>query len=268
MNSRIITNRPLDINKQAVEASFSKAAEHYDQFAQLQRDIGVQLLKGISADKPSNVLDLGCGTGYFSEKLADIYPHSALTCFDLSSAMLEQVKQKDLAQVTCLQGDIDKLPFPKNVFELIFSNLVVQWSEDLGSCLQQLKESLTTGGQLHIATLLDGSLNELTQAWKSVDGDPHTNSFLSLTFIKGLLASLGFQSLKITTETRTLEYQNVLEVMRALKGIGANHVHGHQRPELQGRRLIKQLEKGYLPFVNEHGLLNLTYQVCYIEAVK
>ncbi|WP_037028264.1 malonyl-ACP O-methyltransferase BioC [Psychromonas aquimarina] len=268
MNSRIITNGPLDINKQAVEASFSKAAEHYDQFAQLQRDIGLQLFKQLSADKPANILDLGCGTGYFSEKLADFYPHSSLTCFDLSSAMLEQVKQKNLVQVTCQQGDIDKQPFPKNFFDLIFSNLVVQWSADLGCCLQQLKESLTTGGKLHISTLLDGSLHELTQAWKSVDSHPHTNSFLSLAVIEELLAPLAFQSLKITTETRTLEYDNVIEVMRALKGIGANHVHGHQRLKLQGRQLINQLEQGYSPFVNDNGLLNLTYQVCYIEAVK
>ncbi|WP_019614506.1 malonyl-ACP O-methyltransferase BioC [Psychromonas ossibalaenae] len=268
MNSKIITNKPLDINKQAVEASFSKAAAHYDQFAQLQRDIGQKLLEGLSAVKPTNVLDLGCGTGYFSEKLADYYPHSELTCFDLSSAMLDQVKKKQLVQVSCLQGDIDKLPFQKNFFDLIFSNLVVQWSADLGRCLKQLKESLTTGGQLHITTLLDGSLNELTQAWQSVDRHPHTNSFLSLAFIKELVTPLGFQSLKITTETRTLEYKNVIEVMRALKGIGANHVHGHQRLKLHGRELLKQLEQGYLPFVNTRGLLNLTYQVCYIEAVK
>ena len=56
--------------------------------------------------------------------------------------------------------------------------------------------------------------------------------------------------------------------MRALKGIGANHVHGHQSVHLSGKRLLKQLQVGYQPFKDENGLLNLTYQVCYIEVTK
>ena len=38
---------PHRIDKQAVANSFSKAAKHYDQFAQLQRDIGEVLLNKI-----------------------------------------------------------------------------------------------------------------------------------------------------------------------------------------------------------------------------
>ena len=56
--------------------------------------------------------------------------------------------------------------------------------------------------------------------------------------------------------------------MRALKGIGANHVHGHQTVQVSGRQLLKQLEVGYRPFINKQGLLNLTYEVCYIEVIK
>ena len=60
------------IDKQAVAESFSKAAVHYDQFAQLQRDIGEQLLNNVTLKAPINVVDLGCGTGYFSEKITQI----------------------------------------------------------------------------------------------------------------------------------------------------------------------------------------------------
>ncbi|MEI6896619.1 MAG: malonyl-ACP O-methyltransferase BioC [Psychromonas sp.] len=258
-------------NKQAVADSFSKAASHYDQFAQLQRDIGAQLLNNMRLlDKPSpiEIIDLGCGTGYFSEKLATQYRHGKLTCFDLSDAMLAQVKKRNINNASVQQGDIDALPFSKNSVDVIYSNLVVQWSDDLASCLTQIKHSLKTGGQAYISTLLNGTLNELTQAWKSVDDNRHTNEFLDLTRIESILSLLGFSQVVVSTETRTLHYQNVIEVMRALKGIGANHVHLHKNVALSGRKLIQQLEAGYLPYQNEKGLLKLTYQVCYIEITK
>ncbi|MCW8994297.1 MAG: malonyl-ACP O-methyltransferase BioC [Psychromonas sp.] len=264
MNSK----NTFTVNKQAVANSFSKAAQRYDQFAQLQRDIGSQLLTSISSVTGDKVLDLGCGTGYFSAKLCEIYPHCRLTCFDLSEAMLAQVDKKRLTQVSSLQGDIDSLPFAENSFDLIFSNLVMQWSADLGCCLRQLKASLKESGKLYFSTLLDGSLDELTQAWKNVDQHPHTNSFLKLETIKQQLQECGFAKLAIKTEARILHYDNVIEVMRALKGIGANHVHGQQALTTKGRKLLNLLEQGYAPFVNEQGQLNLTYQICYVEAVK
>lgn len=258
----------VKIDKQAVANSFAKAATHYDQFALLQRNIGQQLLDNSDQLKASHILDLGCGTGYFSEKISDLYPDANITCFDLCQAMLAQVDKKQRPQLTCLQGDIDNLPFSENYFDFIFSNLVVQWSEDLSLSLKTLKKSLKKEGKAVISTLLKGSLNELTQAWKNVDDNPHTNSFLSLQSVQKAINEAGFSNVSIKTETRVLHYPNVIEVMRALKGIGANHVHGHQNVKLSGRTLMQKLEQGYQPFRNESGKLNLTYQVCYIEVSK
>ena len=256
------------IDKTAIANSFSKAAAHYDQFAQLQRDIGEKLLSYIMINKSDVVMDLGCGTGYFSEKLTQQFPNSRLTCFDISNAMLTQTKKRGLSNVQYQLGDIDNLPFTEACFDLIFSNLVVQWSDDFSYCVEQIKNSLKKGGSCYISTLLDGTLTELSQAWKTVDDAPHTNNFLTLAIVQSILNNAGFSSVKLTTETKTLAYKNVVEVMRALKGIGANHVHGHKAPSVSGRQLIKQLEEGYLPFTNNSGQLNLTYQVCYIEVIK
>jgi len=257
-----------DIDKQAVAASFSKAACHYDQFAQLQRDIGEQLLQHVEHANVQTLVDLGCGTGYFSEKLASRFKQASLTCFDLSTAMLAQTKQRQIRHAHYQQGDIDNLPFAENSLDVVYSNLVVQWSEDLQGCLTQIKHRLKAGGKAYLSTLLIGSLDELTQAWKQVDNHPHTNRFLGLASIQTMLNTLEVQETSIKTETRTLYYQNVLQVMRALKGIGANHVHSHQATQVTGKALLKQLETGYQPYINAQGLLPLTYHVCYIEIKK
>jgi malonyl-CoA O-methyltransferase len=261
------------IDKKGVAMSFSKAAKHYDQYAQLQRDIGDVLLNKLNADKMNidtvtQLVDLGCGTGYFAEKLNQQFPHAAITCFDLSQAMLEQAKKRPIKSANFEQGDVDALPFENNSLDVIYSNLVVQWSNDLKQCLRKIYSSLKPGGRCYISTLVTGTLAELTLAWKTVDQDPHTNSFLSLQNIEGIVADIPLGYANISTETRTLYYGNVIEVMRALKGIGANHVHGHQSAKVAGRQIMKQLQLGYLPFMDEQGRLKLTYQVCYIEIIK
>ncbi|WP_232784914.1 malonyl-ACP O-methyltransferase BioC [Psychromonas sp. MB-3u-54] len=266
------------IDKIAVANSFSKAALHYDQFAQLQRDIGNRLFTSLDtcsldSREPGNCLDLGCGTGYFSGKLINEQKIKEVICFDLSSGMLNVLQNKLLQNkrplsLRCIQGDMDFIPFSDNQFSTIFSNLAVQWSSDLSRMLIQLKRILASGGELNFSTLLAGSLKELSDAWLTLDSYPHTNTFLTLADIQQMLAEVGFTKVTIETETITLYYQNVLDLMRDLKGIGANQVHGHHLHKSQGRSLINKLELGYAKDKTRSGLLPLSYQVCYIKAIK
>lgn len=264
----MINSVKFKIDKIAVANSFSKAAPRYDQFAQLQRDIGNKLFASLATSQPGNCLDLGCGTGYFSEKLLDKEKINSVICFDLSSGMLNFLQANRNLAVSCVQGDMDLLPFADNQFSSIFSNLAVQWSSDLNQMLMQLKRILVSGGELNFSTLLAGSLKELSDAWLTVDHYPHTNTFLTLTKLQEILESIGFSEVSIKTETITLYYKNVLEVMRDLKGIGANQVHGHMQHKLQGRSLINKLEQGYASCKINSDLLPLSYQVCYIKAFK
>ena len=261
------------INKKAIQASFSKAATHYDQFADLQREIGHVLIDSVvpNIKQSKRILDLGCGTGYFSALLSERAQSSstqavALTCFDLSPAMLAETEKRNLPDCNMIEGDIDALPFHSPQFDLVFSNLVVQWSEQLRLSLAQTREALVAGGVFCFSTLLDGTLSELQQAWKQVDDNAHVNQFLTKDQVQRAVEQAGFQHFTLHTETRVKKYANVVAVMRALKGIGANHVHNSIHSHFSGRHLLKQLEEGYQPFIDQDGLYNLTYQVCYVTA--
>ena len=60
------------VNKQAVAAAFSRAAASYDTAAVLQREVGERLL-GMGLSHPGQqVLDAGCGTGYFSRRWREL----------------------------------------------------------------------------------------------------------------------------------------------------------------------------------------------------
>ena len=61
---------PLD--KNAIRQSIDRAASNYDHFAVLQREVESRLLERIEflRHQPGLIVDLGCGTGSASRKLA------------------------------------------------------------------------------------------------------------------------------------------------------------------------------------------------------
>lgn len=150
-------------NKELIEKAFSKAASNYDQAAAFQRQVGHLLLDKIdlaliganavntsAVDTSTNkatkkILDVGCGTGYFSQQLQGL--GAQVTALDLSNKMLEQTKHRCAESVVCVQGDAENLPFTANQFDIGFSNLALQWCDDLSQPLRQLQRVVKPGGK-------------------------------------------------------------------------------------------------------------------------
>ena len=57
------------IDKQRVAQAFGQAAKTYDSVAHFQRTTGANLVAKIPTLRHKTLVDLGCGTGYFSESL-------------------------------------------------------------------------------------------------------------------------------------------------------------------------------------------------------
>lgn len=80
-------------DKRQVAASFSRAAASYDSVAELQRDVGGQLLHRLpQAFVPRRWLDLGCGTGYFSRALGERFPDGQGVALDIAEGMLNHAR--------------------------------------------------------------------------------------------------------------------------------------------------------------------------------
>ena len=95
------------VNKQAIAAAFGRAAAHYEQHADLQRQSADALLAMLPQRKYTRVLDAGCGPGWMSRRWRE--RHAQVTALDLSPPMLAQARQKDAAD-HYLAGDIESLP--------------------------------------------------------------------------------------------------------------------------------------------------------------
>ncbi len=244
----------LQVNKQAVAQAFGRAAQHYEQHADLQRLSGDALLARAPAGFGPHRLDAGCGTGWYSRCWRD--RGRTLTALDLSPDMLAAARAQQSAQHYLL-GDIDDLPLEDASVDGVWSNLAVQWSSDLSTALRQFLRVTKPGGAVLFSTLLDGSLHEVHQAWAQLDGRAHANRFLSATQFHAATAQLPLQA---EQQIVTLHFPSALGAMRSLKGIGATHLHHGRGASVLTRRQLAQLEQHW---PHDEAGYRLSYHLMY-----
>ena len=108
-------------------ARFSKAATTYDANASVQEEIGRRLFSVIPNRCYQNILEVGCGTGTFSQRLMDLNPRTLKLC-DISDGMLAVCRQRfaNIPKVSFMQADCEHDNLGHD-FNLIASNCAVQW---------------------------------------------------------------------------------------------------------------------------------------------
>ncbi|MCW9089427.1 MAG: methyltransferase domain-containing protein, partial [Gammaproteobacteria bacterium] len=175
-------------DKQDIRAAFEASADRYDEVAVLQREVASRLLERLELLKmvPQTILDLGSGTGHCSEALARRYPRARVVALDLAESMLHHTRRRFSYWARLrnrhgfVAGDAERLPFADNSFDMLFSNLTVQWCMDLEQTFAEFHRVLKPGGVLFFTTLGPDTLKELRASWAAVDERVHVNTFLDL----------------------------------------------------------------------------------------
>jgi trans-aconitate 2-methyltransferase len=93
------------------------------------------------------VVDLGCGTGELTRRLAVTLPGSDVTGLDSSFQMLEKAASHSGLGLRFEQGDQAQLT---GEWDLIFSNAALHWSENHGVLIPRLYDRLKPGGQIAV----------------------------------------------------------------------------------------------------------------------
>jgi len=121
--------------------------EKYHQF-QAERTAPFEDLLSLVRVQPGlRAVDLGCGTGELTRRLADALPESDLLGLDSSPQMLERAQAWSGRGLRFESGDQSKLT---GSYDLIFSNAALQWSEDHAALIPSLFECLNSGGQIAV----------------------------------------------------------------------------------------------------------------------
>lgn len=277
------------LDKQRVAKSFSRAAKSYDSVARLQRQVGQNLLNFLPDDLfsnnlstnnvcPNQILDLGCGTGYFIAPLANKYllgkhSDSELIGLDLAQGMLVQAIQTNAKlaatnieqnfSVSWLCGDAENLPLADNSVDLIFSNLAFQWCEKLFVLAAEIARVLKPGGTLAFTSLGSKTLCELRESWAEVDDYVHVNHFIPSDNWQQDISQAGLTIQHFDVDHCQLDYRDLRHLTDELKGLGAHNVNSGQNKGLTGPEQIRALIQAYEKYRNTDGQLPATWEVIY-----
>ena len=102
---------------------------------------------------PVRILDLGCGSGEITRRLADRYPHARLLGIDILEGNLAHARaaNSDLgARATFTQGDAFALDLDDASFDLVVCRHLSQAVPDFPRVLAEIDRVLRPGGWLHL----------------------------------------------------------------------------------------------------------------------
>ncbi len=254
------------VDKMLLRRAFEKAAQAYDDAAILQREVANRMLERLDymLIEPQVILDAGAGTGYCTLDVAQRYPNAQVIALDIASSMLQQTKSKAEASnnISYVNSDVEKIALADNSVDLVVSSLTVQWCNDYIKAFTEFKRVLKPSGCLLFTSFGPDALKELRHCWYKVDNDNHVNSFIDMHHIGDALLEAGFKDPVMDTETITVTYKDVYQIMRDLKTIGAHNVLNGRRHSLTGKKRLQAMVAEYETFRHE-GILPMTYEIIY-----
>lgn len=257
-------------DKSGIRRAFAAAAASYDGVAALQRRVGEQLLsKHLSASLKGTIVDIGCGTGFLTERLAQCAGYRQLLALDLALPMLKMARMKLAARhaVQYLSADAECLPLRDQCADWLFSNLALQWSRDLPALSSELQRVLKPEGRLVFSTFGPQTLQELKAAWAHADAYTHVNAFHGQEELHTALHQAGFTRVRICAQTAVNRYASPLALMRELKNLGAHHIAGGRNPGITTQKQLQKMLAAYEELRSQEGL-PATFEIFYVTGTK
>lgn len=147
------------------------------------------------------VLDVGCGTGLLTTRLADDEGYHLVAGVDLSFGMLEQAEARSRLPAW-VQGDSMRLPFPDGCFDAVVSTESLHWYPDQVAALREFNRVLAPGGRMLVALV-----NPVTESvsWMAHAGSQLANQpfwWPTRQRMRDQVASAGFRMLDQRTIAR------------------------------------------------------------------
>lgn len=216
--------------RERVAHAFSRAAGQYQCLASAQQAMGeilwAALPERLGTHRAGNVngqvLDLGCGPGHWSARLAGRYgTHARVTGLDLAPGMLEVAQRQHGDHIVWLCADAQALPLADASQDLVVSNLAIQWCPDLDAVLSEVYRVLRPGGRALINTLAPGTLSEVRHAWSRPGRPAAMLEFRSRERHLAAARLVGFSHVTVNARTQRFHYPDMRAVMASIKGVGA-----------------------------------------------
>ncbi|VAX18978.1 hypothetical protein MNBD_NITROSPINAE04-589 [hydrothermal vent metagenome] len=267
------------ITKQKIRRAFDKSSADYARYADFQNEVADEVAVAIERSGVAGgvALDIGCGAGRLTARLAESGAFSTIAALDLSGGMVRQARiaSKEFTCVHAIQADAERMPIKENSIDLAVSSLAFQWMDDLPGVFRMIATALKPGGRLIGATLGNGTFNELREAFKYTIGgrsDSGSNGtfhkFVTEKKMSEMMTGAGME-VETSSAHRVKTYASLPHFLKTLKKVGAQNNHGLSDLGLGRRSIMEKLESSYHEkFAVDGGGVRATYDLIMFDAVR
>lgn len=261
------TETARSTSKEQIADRFGNAAAYYREHATVQKEVASRLIASLNPWKdiipPGPILEVGCGTGFVTEGLKELYPNRSMEITDLATEMVEYcaeyIGKDDKLEFRVM--DAEEFDHKQKRYSLIISGFTAQWFKDPALTLGRLLESVKPGGLLLASFPGNESFPEWREHCREL-GIPFTGNELPDTEEVVIKLSTGPAQVDFYEDTVTETYDDAASFFRHLKKVGAG-------TRTKGRPLKPSEMKLLIDYWNKtaEGKINVSYHVVFL-AVK
>lgn len=237
-----------------IKRSFDSSCSTYDSSCDIQRLVSAHLAEGLT-DGHEKILEIGTGTGIFTDELASRYPAADVLCIDISHSLLRGAVEKHPGYgYICCDGET--LPL-KGSFDLITGSSTLQWFENPSDSIPAMLKLLKPGGKFAFSVFAEGTftemsiLNKMTGFGSVYDLRPDT-AYLDI-----------FDGMDVRMETKeyVLFFDSAKEFLKKQKGTGATFTGANKFTSKTAYRKFLEL---YPELFGEKGRVPVTHKIFYV----
>ncbi len=128
----------------------------YEKASIFQQEWGNKLISELNLKGNENILDLGCGNGLLTAKLARLVPNGNVIGVDASEGMIEVAKEKEGNNLKFKLMDLNEINLNRQ-FDFIFSNATLHWIKNHKQLWTNIHKLLNTNGFVRFNFAADGN---------------------------------------------------------------------------------------------------------------
>jgi malonyl-CoA O-methyltransferase len=233
--------------KRIIKGNFSKSAGHYDDHATVQKKCAEKLVQLLGKKEFSRILEIGCGTGSYTQLLSDKYRKAQITAVDISKTMIDVAQNKILGKnVHFLVGDGECIK-PDSEQDLITSNAAFQWFEDLRESFKCFSEVLAKKGTFCFSMYGPETFKEFEEVLRVHFGEGKrlsSSKFISKEDLEAVLG-LYFKKFEIKEQYFMVDFITLWDFLSDIKKCGARG-YGLSDGLFIGKHRMRALEETYI----------------------
>ena len=194
------------------------------------------------------------------------FRHARIIAVDFSAGMLRGVRSKKtlLSKRHAVQADARMLPFADASMDVVFSNLMLPWIDNLGEVFAEVARVLQSEGLFVFSTLGPDSLAEIREAWRAVDDGTHVNRFPDMHDVGDALVRAGLRDPVLDVDRLAVSYRSAAALLRDLTAAGARNSLRDRQRGLMGRKRFRRFTDAVFAGGGERALtLELVYGHCW-----